>query len=250
MEHYNTTHYLMWMKSKHILSSTKSPYSSMNSFTSPWDQEQPSSAFQEPLVGGFIWPPRSYTCTFCRREFRSAQALGGHMNVHRRDRARLKQSSPPQQPEPGILHHQKHTSHSSDQEPVRFPAPESLSGRRSLQVPPIIFTSLCKPFMNSEEIPSFSDLKSASTEENTRRSRKPALRADECNDEDFVETKLSVGLDLVDRGTVICKRHKKSSGVSPLPFFHSKLCSSERCGASPMEDIDLELRLGDPPAVK
>ncbi|KAK9698921.1 hypothetical protein RND81_08G141000 [Saponaria officinalis] len=35
------------------------------------------------------WPPRSYTCTFCRREFRSAQALGGHMNVHRRDRAQF-----------------------------------------------------------------------------------------------------------------------------------------------------------------
>ncbi|KAM7525415.1 hypothetical protein LguiA_015317 [Lonicera macranthoides] len=41
---------------------------------------------------GTTWPPRSYTCTFCRREFRSAQALGGHMNVHRRDRARLHQA--------------------------------------------------------------------------------------------------------------------------------------------------------------
>ncbi|KAJ4952849.1 hypothetical protein NE237_029681 [Protea cynaroides] len=42
-------------------------------------------------IMGTTWPPRSYTCTFCRREFRSAQALGGHMNVHRRDRARLRQ---------------------------------------------------------------------------------------------------------------------------------------------------------------
>ncbi|KAG6532571.1 hypothetical protein ZIOFF_006420 [Zingiber officinale] len=42
--------------------------------------------------GGFsIWPPRSYFCSFCKREFKSAQALGGHMNVHRRDRARLRQ---------------------------------------------------------------------------------------------------------------------------------------------------------------
>ncbi|KAG6420297.1 hypothetical protein SASPL_116821 [Salvia splendens] len=40
------------------------------------------------------WPPRSYVCTFCKREFRCAQALGGHMNVHRRDRARLRQSPP------------------------------------------------------------------------------------------------------------------------------------------------------------
>ncbi|CAI0427260.1 unnamed protein product [Linum tenue] len=46
-------------------------------------------------VGGCIWPPRSYSCSFCGREFRSAQALGGHMNVHRRDRARLKHSPSP-----------------------------------------------------------------------------------------------------------------------------------------------------------
>jgi hypothetical protein len=41
-------------------------------------------------LGGCVWPPRSYSCTFCQREFRSAQALGGHMNVHRRDRALLR----------------------------------------------------------------------------------------------------------------------------------------------------------------
>ncbi|ESW28662.1 hypothetical protein PHAVU_002G007100 [Phaseolus vulgaris] len=45
-------------------------------------------------IMGTTWPPRSYTCTYCRREFRSAQALGGHMNVHRRDRARLHQPPP------------------------------------------------------------------------------------------------------------------------------------------------------------
>ncbi|KAF8118791.1 hypothetical protein N665_0002s0100 [Sinapis alba] len=43
--------------------------------------------------GGCMWPPRSYSCSFCGREFKSAQALGGHMNVHRRDRARLKEQS-------------------------------------------------------------------------------------------------------------------------------------------------------------
>ncbi|CAN6224408.1 unnamed protein product [Urochloa humidicola] len=31
----------------------------------------------------------SHTCGYCKREFRSAQGLGGHMNVHRLDRARL-----------------------------------------------------------------------------------------------------------------------------------------------------------------
>ncbi|MCE0481407.1 hypothetical protein HAX54_039125 [Datura stramonium] len=48
--------------------------------------------------GLMCWPPRSYTCSFCKREFKSAQALGGHMNVHRRDRAKFlmrHHSSPP-----------------------------------------------------------------------------------------------------------------------------------------------------------
>ncbi|CAH9095383.1 unnamed protein product [Cuscuta epithymum] len=61
------------------------------------------------LLAGFSWPPRSYTCSFCRREFRSAQALGGHMNVHRRDRARLRQSPPP----PREGHHHFSSSSSS-----------------------------------------------------------------------------------------------------------------------------------------
>ncbi|XP_072987337.1 zinc finger protein 10-like [Typha latifolia] len=56
-------------------------------------------AFAQDSSTATTWPPQSYTCTFCRREFRSAQALGGHMNVHRRDRAKLRrhptQVSPP-----------------------------------------------------------------------------------------------------------------------------------------------------------
>ncbi|XAR50913.1 hypothetical protein NMG60_11005378 [Bertholletia excelsa] len=34
-----------------------------------------------------------FTCTFCKRAFSNAQALGGHMNIHRRDRAKLRESS-------------------------------------------------------------------------------------------------------------------------------------------------------------
>lgn len=30
---------------------------------------------------------RSYGCVFCKRGFTTAQALGGHMNIHRKDRA-------------------------------------------------------------------------------------------------------------------------------------------------------------------
>ncbi|KAK9279756.1 hypothetical protein L1049_013438 [Liquidambar formosana] len=36
---------------------------------------------------------RFYECTFCKRGFSNAQALGGHMNIHRKDKAKLKQTS-------------------------------------------------------------------------------------------------------------------------------------------------------------
>lgn len=61
----------------------------ISSFGDSWEEQAFAEDATGPL-GGCIWPPRSYTCSFCRKEFRSAQALGGHMNVHRRDRARLK----------------------------------------------------------------------------------------------------------------------------------------------------------------
>ncbi|KAI3447714.1 hypothetical protein Pfo_004379 [Paulownia fortunei] len=88
--------YWMWAKRKvdlspHILA----PAAAMSSCGDSWEEQAFEQDASGPL-GGCVWPPRSYSCSFCRREFRSAQALGGHMNVHRRDRARLKQSSIPQ----------------------------------------------------------------------------------------------------------------------------------------------------------
>lgn len=38
---------------------------------------------------------RSYQCVFCKRGFTTAQALGGHMNIHRKDRAKTSTSRPP-----------------------------------------------------------------------------------------------------------------------------------------------------------
>ncbi|KAK6120335.1 hypothetical protein DH2020_046026 [Rehmannia glutinosa] len=43
--------------------------------------------------GQNIVQTRSYRCTFCKRGFSNAQALGGHMNIHRKDRAKLKEFS-------------------------------------------------------------------------------------------------------------------------------------------------------------
>ncbi|KAJ9180688.1 hypothetical protein P3X46_008901 [Hevea brasiliensis] len=36
---------------------------------------------------------RSYICSFCKKGFSNAQALGGHMNIHRKDRAKLREAS-------------------------------------------------------------------------------------------------------------------------------------------------------------
>ncbi|CAA0836374.1 Probable transcriptional regulator RABBIT EARS [Striga hermonthica] len=79
--------YWMWSKTRPANPSTDS-----------WEEQAFAVDSAGALGGGCVWPPRSYSCTFCHREFRSAQALGGHMNVHRRDRARLKQ-----QPDPPVF---------------------------------------------------------------------------------------------------------------------------------------------------
>ncbi|CAL9002614.1 unnamed protein product [Prunus brigantina] len=88
--------YWMWAKRKHnSLSSSQHDHLQVPIGNPSNDDSWEEQAFAEDAagpLGGCIWPPRSYSCSFCRREFRSAQALGGHMNVHRRDRARLKQS--------------------------------------------------------------------------------------------------------------------------------------------------------------
>ncbi|KAL1806454.1 hypothetical protein ACET3Z_029522 [Daucus carota] len=36
---------------------------------------------------------RSYECNFCKRGFTNAQALGGHMNIHRKEKAKASKKS-------------------------------------------------------------------------------------------------------------------------------------------------------------
>ncbi|KAL2506633.1 Transcriptional regulator SUPERMAN [Abeliophyllum distichum] len=79
---------------QHIISSRSMKEMNDKKVTDSWDFGSTECNRRGDLLGEFSWPPRFYTCSFCKREFRSAQALGGHMNVHRRDRARLRQSPP------------------------------------------------------------------------------------------------------------------------------------------------------------
>ncbi|KAE9447768.1 hypothetical protein C3L33_20332, partial [Rhododendron williamsianum] len=126
--------YLMWPKQKHSLSSHLQPKANPNLHGGSWEEK----AFAEDaagVLGGCVWPPRSYSCSFCRREFRSAQALGGHMNVHRRDRARLKLS-------PNTTHDLIHQDH---QNPIPNPIPPW-----DAQYPSGICTKVYNPYSTSD----------------------------------------------------------------------------------------------------
>nr|GEY65728.1 transcriptional regulator TAC1-like [Tanacetum cinerariifolium] len=53
------------------------------------EPKPPSEEQQQPSTPQ---TPRSYECNFCKRGFTNAQALGGHMNIHRKDKAKNKHS--------------------------------------------------------------------------------------------------------------------------------------------------------------
>lgn len=64
-----------------------------NSETSSEEIDQPEKPMSDDNTG----IGRSYECTFCKRGFTNAQALGGHMNIHRKDKAKAKQKNQQQQ---------------------------------------------------------------------------------------------------------------------------------------------------------
>lgn len=53
----------------------------------------------------YVAAGRSYECVFCKRGFTTAQALGGHMNIHRKDRAK---NNRPVGPVPALIHSNNH----------------------------------------------------------------------------------------------------------------------------------------------
>ncbi|KAL6980584.1 hypothetical protein U1Q18_022225 [Sarracenia purpurea var. burkii] len=218
----------MWTKkSKHVLNlplqATMNPFSLSHS----WEEQ----AFAEDAagaLGGFVWPPRSYSCSFCRREFRSAQALGGHMNVHRKDRARLKQSLTPKNQD--------------------LPSPNSPSRVSAMSTP--------ENFSERTHVSPFSSSSSSVVQEQGKNGRKERLVF--LGDDGCVETNLSMGLKLVvsrnnqtsgfddDESNITRKRHKIVVSDERSPFYSQILGLKT---GSLMEELDLELRLGDPPKV-
>ncbi|KAG6697441.1 hypothetical protein I3843_09G193500 [Carya illinoinensis] len=297
--------YRMWAAKRkhcwnsHIQAST-SPFYNNNS----WEEQAFAEDAAGPL-GGCIWPPRSYSCSFCRREFRSAQALGGHMNVHRRDRARLKQS-PSSYNETLNQNHHNNSIQNSITYPsqvctlVYNPNPNfadagimvSPSSPSRVSAPPTHENCSAEAFIlphasaavqehqkrpRTSSPPSWSNLvadkysyciSDLKTEEDksSRFLDQSGYRAKG----DYVTTDLSVSMNLFicrahptvpggkeEISTVGCKR-KRTDQASTLPFFlkprsvDRQYLHSKELGVSPnsIEDLDLELRLGDPPQVK
>ncbi|KAJ7964559.1 putative Transcriptional regulator SUPERMAN [Quillaja saponaria] len=225
---------LMWVKRKQILKSHLQP---------SWEER----AFAQDTAGRCTWPPRSYSCSFCKREFSSAQALGGHMNVHRRDRARLKKCLSPHKVA-NIHHgHHQHENHCLNPSVVTSTA---VSPSRVSLLP------------RQEYCVGVGEVKNE---------REEGSRCSTSYSNNHVETKLSMGLSSFNssqkipngscgnEAIITCKRTKTT--VSPLPVFglrprlddsrHLVFQSSEiLLGIKPgMEDLDLELRLGDPQKV-
>ncbi|KAH6828237.1 hypothetical protein C2S53_003297 [Perilla frutescens var. hirtella] len=75
---------------------------------------------------------RSYECVFCKRGFNTAQALGGHMNIHRKDRARNRPSSNSTKQNPRFYHNIIPSSNNIPPFTSYFPAVASTSSNSTL----------------------------------------------------------------------------------------------------------------------
>ncbi|KAL1196973.1 putative transcriptional regulator RABBIT EARS [Cardamine amara subsp. amara] len=201
----------------------------------PFGEERSFSAVEYGGGGGCMWPPRSYSCSFCGREFKSAQALGGHMNVHRRDRARLKQQSL--------------SSSSTDQAtPLDYDKKQQRHQVLDVGSKILVQEESRKPYGTKREI---SDVDNNVLESSLKR-----FENDHINDE--VKTDLSVGLlssdefdprkkQLINGPCSSWKRAK--TDVARFPVMLGLVIGVSKINGN-HEELDLELRLGaDPPKV-
>ncbi|XP_021768961.1 probable transcriptional regulator RABBIT EARS [Chenopodium quinoa] len=218
---------------------------------SSWKDYQEEAAFAKDAIrgiqgGSIIWPQRSYSCSFCKREFRSAQALGGHMNVHRRDRALLKQVTS--------------NNNIDDHVIINRPSKSTVAINPSHQV--------CNPKTSITHLNLSSRVSSNSVISGVK-------KVISSPNDVVVQANMSMGLDLAigtyrkEEDYYYCqgeylkynKRFKKNGdyNVVLFPFFEENRCSnvkddidlhvpensSLKVGKS-MEELDLELRLGEP----
>ncbi|CAI9760783.1 unnamed protein product [Fraxinus pennsylvanica] len=275
------TRYWMWGKKKSDFNSHV-----FASYGDSWEEQ----AFAEDAagaLGGCTWPPRSYSCSFCRREFRSAQALGGHMNVHRRDRARLKQSPIPQTEE--LPHNHVDLQFPSEictflyNPNPDFSDPEVLASPSSH----IRVSTLPRKASSCEKIPGLrffarrlednqrnnvssptASLSNFIVEKDTgvfnlynedRKSKTSETNAkakEDCAADDLAVYRTQTNESSSDEEVAVCKRRRIDlrpftflQKSSPVERYHPQLDVLKVC-SSTIEELDLELRLGGAPKVK
>ncbi|KAK9123896.1 hypothetical protein Sjap_013498 [Stephania japonica] len=298
--------YWTWMRRKLIEKSHVQATTTVNNDS--WE-EQAFAQDSAGVLGGCVWPPRSYSCSFCRREFRSAQALGGHMNVHRRDRARLKQSpNPNTATTTEFLHHSHYpnqinhcksmgviptsqasslaynkstgTTHYPNPNPLSPSRVSVLSTQENSNDHTLVSSSLsstivqerhrsfiCDPHQRSPNSISIRVLAAVSDSNEGEKNMKRQNISFLDRSEGHMKPDSSLNLNLVlnwsrpnngsedhdEDNDIACKK-RKIDAASSLPLFPKSRhhLQSEVLGLNPskMEELDLELRLGDRPQVK
>ncbi|XP_022143921.1 transcriptional regulator SUPERMAN-like [Momordica charantia] len=222
--------WMMWENKKKTIKRNLTAGSSDHHFdqskaSSSFDDSWEEQAFAEDTAGhlsgsGCVWPPRSYSCSFCKREFRSAQALGGHMNVHRRDRARLKHESF----KPQIETHQI--------PPQNNPFPFTPSSET-------VCDDNLVGYNNPNPRSSSSSFLSVLPTQNVEKSDLTPITLNKFHQSSELSKKAS---DLMDNIDAVCCKRKRTDAASTVAFIFR----SEVLGLShgSVEDLDLELRLG------
>jgi C2H2-type zinc finger len=259
MDHQISSKYLMWPKKRSWIDQLRSqPCSPFSPVASNYSGRDHAASWEEQAFAQdtlmHVWPPRSYSCTFCQREFRSAQALGGHMNVHRRDRARLRQQQ--QQP------NSSNNSHAPDdqQSSPNTPPPDSRDAHNcspdncdvcQSSAASVVFDRKPKDPSGSAAVPVACDfdrdeIPSVPKEEKLlvvgKLKRRDHCRADQLEDH-AVSTKRR------------CVAHQSaefpspSRSNSPIQLQQRRNEVSIKSSACPIEELDLELRLGNCPTV-
>ncbi|TQE07208.1 hypothetical protein C1H46_007261 [Malus baccata] len=225
-----------WLNSRKEKIFNSPSSSSMNSSTlmsgssSTWEEKAfaEDAAGHGPL-GGCIWPPRSYSCSFCMREFRVPSSAANLLAIQKEN--------------------------SGTEEPAFFLSPP-FSSTTAATVAPSWSSDNSKPDDQLEK------------ENMIREDDSVSLLGNyDHGDRYNIETDLSMGLNISvvsrsrsqggscgEEASMSCKRPKTTTNAaisSSFPFcLQSEIEVTGALVASSMEDLDLELRLGDPPKVK
>ncbi|XP_074566509.1 putative transcriptional regulator RABBIT EARS [Curcuma longa] len=195
---------------------------------SSWEEE--AFARDSAHLDGCIWPPRFYSCSFCGRDFRSAQALGGHMNVHRKDRAMLKQ------------HNSSSSPTGSETLEITSSAPEACTtvnhanpnpNSNVMVCAPVVFNSFQKETLFFKERPTLQLFADPESNLNEIDSCKQVIRRRRSETEEEEGDGYNMGI----------KKRRTTDSIPPFLI--------EKIGVNlDLEELDLELRLGDAPQVK